>query len=82
MPAFVDSDENQSLGVINGKPGTTAFFEERDLLQYIREAFKVKKLAYSKQKLEVSPETGQIVNNPIKQTLNLEEIMNPTIQKD
>ena len=78
LPKFSYDDENcepEPLGQINGKPQKEVVVNERDLLQYVKEAYTDSSLVYCKQPLELNAD-GEIVNDPIKLMVNIKKTDN------
>lgn len=69
-PGFVDDD---NLGTINGPPVNKAFTKERDLLEYIKDAYNNKQLIYCKEPLELD-NSNEIANNPVRRLVNINDI--------
>lgn len=64
------------LSQINGPPQDNFFCEEQeDLLEYLKMAYQNGTLAYCRQLLDLDPITGEILNDPIKNIVNIRNLI-------
>ena len=65
----------QALSQINGPPVDQDFYDEEDLLGYLKSSYQSGTLAYCRQLLDLDPITGEILNDPIKNIVNIKNLI-------
>ena len=72
VPKFTYPHISEGLGPINGRPfRSDTSTHEMLLSEYVKQAYEEKSLVYSRQALEVCKETNELLNDPIKNLINL-----------
>ncbi len=82
MPQFKVSLEQQHLDKINGPPVDEIIYNEADLLDYLRQAHQKGSLIYCRKHLELDPMTGEILNDPIKNIVNIKHLIDENKQQN
>jgi len=69
------SQEQQALDKINGPPVDEAIYDEENLLDYLKQAHQNGSLVYCRKLLDIDIDTGSILNDPIKNIVNIRNLI-------